>query len=324
VPKLVSEEDFIDAWRTFGSPAKVAKFLGLKSMRSVYARRDRLMASGVDLRTRTAPGTPRLNYERTRTFEKRRDVEVKNGVVIVYSDAHFWPGTASLAYQALVELLPSLKPKAVIANGDLLDGNRISRHEPRGWLSGPTVREELEVLVERQNEIRDRAGKGCKLFRTLGNHDVRFERYIKMHAPELEDIRGTALEDFIPDWPCSWSVAINGNTLIKHRWKSGVHAPYRNTVEGGWNFVTGHLHSQKAMPFTDLRDDVRFGVDAGCLADPDHDAFDYTEDAPTGWRSGFVVLTYSDGHLLWPEFCTVARGRAWFRGAPVLGVRCAA
>lgn len=310
----VSDEDFISTWHSLGSPAAVSKFLDL-SIRQVYQRRNSLAEKGVDLST--TPAVPNKTYQRTQTFEKRRDLEVRNGTAIVYGDAHFWPSRPSVAYLALVELIPTIRPVAIIANGDLLDGARISRYPPRGWHDTPSVRDEIVTLTERQDEIRARAGPKCKLYRTLGNHDVRFERYIATHAPELEDIRGTALEDFIPDWPCSWSVAINENTLVKHRWKAGIHAPYRNTVESGWNIVTGHLHKMQVSPFTDLRDDIRFGVDAGCLADPDHDCFDYLEDAPQQWRSGFVVLTYRDGVLLWPEFCYVRDGRAWWRGEVV-------
>jgi hypothetical protein len=69
--------------------------------------------------------------------------------------------------------------------------------------------------------------------------------------------------------------------------------------------VTGHLHSQKVTPFTDYTG-TRWGVDTGCLADPDHAAFtDYTEDAPKNWRSGFAVLTFYKDRLLPPELVTV-------------------
>lgn len=156
---------------------------------------------------------------------------------------------------------------------------------------------------------------GCLMVenRTLGNHDVRFERYIAMHAPELEDIKGTALEDFIPDWPCSWSVAINNSVMVKHRIAGGAHAIYNNTIKSGWSTVTGHLHALNVRRFSDYNG-LRFGVDTGCLADPDSDAFDYTEDSPKDWASGFAVLSFDNSRLLWPEICYVDKGRVWFRG----------
>jgi hypothetical protein len=318
VPKRVSDDDFIAAWAQYGGPDAVSKATGL-SIRSVYSRRNNLVEKGHNLATRTTnPCKGKVAAIRhTQTFERRRKFNIRNGKVIVFSDAHYWPGEPSLAHLALLEVIRREKPTLVVANGDVLDGARITRHEPRGWMSTPTVKEELDVLVERMGEIEDAAGPGTILARTLGNHCIRLERWLVTRTPEVEDLPGTRLEDYIPRWPCSWSVQINDDTIIKHRWKGGIHATYRNTLESGFNIVTGHLHSMKAAPYTDLRDEIRWGVDAGCLADPDHDCFDYVEDNPTNWRSGFVVLTFRDGRMLWPEFCYRYRGAAWFRGEMV-------
>ena len=41
---------------------------------------------------------------------------------------------------------------------------------------------------------------------------------------------------------------------------------------------------------------------AGTLADPGGPQFiDYMEDNPANWRSGFIILTFNEGRLLWPE-----------------------
>jgi hypothetical protein len=58
-------------------------------------------------------------------------------------------------------------------------------------------------------------------------------------------------------------------------------------------------------------------VDTGTLADPLGPQFEnYLEQSPTNWRSGFVVLTFKDGRLLWPEVVKVfAPGLIEFRGA---------
>lgn len=38
----------------------------------------------------------------------------------------------------------------------------------------------------------------------------------------------------------------------------------------------------------------------------------------TDWRAGFVVLTYKDGRLLWPDVChVVAPGVVEFRGTEI-------
>jgi hypothetical protein len=65
--------------------------------------------------------------------------------------------------------------------------------------------------------------------------------------------------------------------------------------------VTGHLHSLKVTPWSDYTGD-RYGVDSGTLAETDGPQFiNYVEASPVNWRSGFVVLTFKDGRLLWPE-----------------------
>ena len=68
--------------------------------------------------------------------------------------------------------------------------------------------------------------------------------------------------------------------------------------------VTGHLHSARVSPFTDYNG-TRYGVDTGCVAEPDHKAFiDYTEDSPKNWRSATAFFTFKDGNLMMPELVT--------------------
>jgi hypothetical protein len=79
--------------------------------------------------------------------------------------------------------------------------------------------------------------------------------------------------------------------------------------------VTGHLHSLKVTPLNDLKG-IRWGVDTGTLADPYGPQFsDYTELNPVDWRSGFAVLTFHEGRLMWPEIAHVIdEGMGEFRG----------
>lgn len=244
----------------------------------------------------------------------RKEVSLQDGVVLVASDMHYWPGEPSTAHRAFVKFCKKLKPAIVVMNGDVLDASSISRHPPIGWNHIPSVKEELDVCQERLREIH-KAAPQSKRFWPLGNHDARFETRLAQVAPEFKDVHGISLADHFPDWIGCWSVHLNGNTVIKHRYKGGVHSPYNNTVSSGMSIITGHLHSQKVTPFTDYNG-TRYGVDTGCLADPHHDAFtDYTEDNAKDWRSGFCVLTYRNGLLLYPELVTVwDQNTVQFRG----------
>jgi hypothetical protein len=234
----------------------------------------------------------------------RKEVVLRDGVILVASDFHYWPGKPSTAHRAFIRFCKKLRPAVIVANGDVFDGCSISRHPPINWNKLPTVKEELEVCQERLREIVKAAPKARCIW-GLGNHDARFEVKLAQVAPEFKDVHGVSLSDHFPDWEPCWAVHVNDNTVIKHRYKGGSHAPYNNTVSAGRSIITGHLHSQKVIPYTDYSG-TRYGVDTGCIADPLHDAFtDYTEDNSKDWRSGFCVLTYRNGCLLYPELVTV-------------------
>lgn len=272
------------ALQQYGSKAAAARALGIPTT----TLKDRLAAA-----SRPIP-----------SVKGRKELEVQNGTVIIFSDAHYWPGEPSTAHRALVKFCRDLKPAVVVCNGDAIDGSSISRHPPIGWESCPSVKEELEVCQERLGEI-VAAFSEAERYWLLGNHDARFETRLAQVAPEFRDIHGIHLHDHFPGWQRGWTLRINNTVTITHRIGGGENAPLNNTIKSGMSTVTGHLHSAKVIPFTDYSG-TRYGVDTGCLADIYHPAFQsYLEDNPRNWRSGFCVLTFVDGSLLMPELCLV-------------------
>ncbi len=246
---------------------------------------------------------------------QRQTVDIANGIAIVFSDAHFWPGIITTAHKAVVHFCRELKPKLVVNNGDAIDGATISRHPPIGWENRPKLVDEIIAAQQRLGEIRDAAPKAMRTW-NLGNHDGRYETRLAAVAPEFAKIHGVHLKDhFGDDWKSAWSTWVNGDTVIKHRLKGGIHATHNNTVAAGKHIVTGHLHSLKVTPWTDYNG-TRFGVDTGTTADVYGPMFtDYMEDGPRSWRSGFVVLTFHKGRLLWPEIVhVIGKKQVQFRG----------
>lgn len=242
------------------------------------------------------------------------EIEVFDGTVLVFSDAHYFPGPASTAHRGLLVLAKKLKPKAIICNGDAFDGASISKYPRIGWDNKPSVKEELEAVTERLGEI-ERAAPGAELIWPLGNHDSRFETYLASHAPQYEGIPGFHLKDWFPHWKPCWACFINSSVVVKHRFKGGIHSAHNNTLWAGKTIITGHDHMLKVTPFADLNG-LRWGVNTGTLADPyDVQFADYTELNPVNWTSGFVVLTFRHGELLWPELAyVVGEGKLAFRG----------
>lgn len=289
-----TDDEFIDAWSRLQSATKVAAALGM-SIRRVNTRRRQIEAE----RQIQLNAAHRIYGNQT----GRVDLGVLNGTVIVFSDAHFW-GSRTTSHKGLIWAIKTLKPQAVICNGDAFDGASISRHPRIGWTKQPSVLEELKACGDALGEIEEvtkKARHNAWLVWCLGNHDARYENFLAAHASQYEHVKGFQLRDHFPAWRPAWACWVNEGTVVKHRYKGGIHATHNNTVNSGLNIVTGHLHSLKVTPFTDYRG-TRYGVDTGCLAEPDGKQFsDYLEMNPTNWRSGFAVLTFKDGELLMPE-----------------------
>jgi hypothetical protein len=306
--RKATDEQLLEALTTTRSPVKLARMFDM-SERAVIGRIRKLGIPPLSYAERgDAPKTP------LRIAHGRIDMKVSDGVVVVFSDAHYFPGVISTAHRALLKLIEQLKPVAVCANGDVFDGAGISRHPRIGWDSKPGVMDELKAVKARMDEI-EAVSKGAQLIWQLGNHCARFETYLAANAPQFEGVKGFTLKDHFPFWRPCWGLWVNDDVVIKHRMRGGIHATHNNTVNAGVTMVTGHLHSLKVTPFSDYRG-TRFGVDTGTLADPYGPQFsDYTELGPTNWRSGFAVLTFRDGKLMWPELVHVLEeGVAEFRG----------
>lgn len=207
-----------------------------------------------------------------------------------------------------------MQPRAVVMNGDAADFPRISRHTPIGWEHHSEVVLEIEAIKERLGEL-ERAAPNAKRFWPLGNHDQRYETRLATIAPEYARMHGFCLKDHFPFWHPCWSVWFNDSVVVKHRFKNGLHAAMNNTLWAGKSIFTGHLHRGVTYPLTDYNG-TRYGSDTGFLADNFGPQFvNYTEDNPTNWRSGFVVLTFWRGRLLWPELVHVIDdGLIEFRG----------
>lgn len=294
-----SDADFINLFEQHGA-AETARRLGIGERR-IHERRARLEPKIGRQLVPPSIRTTRVGAEHA----ARLRFDIKNGVAIVGSDAHIWPGPMTTAMRAFVKFCKELSPQVVVMNGDVMDLPQISRHPPIGWESHPTVADEIEAAKEQLHNVELAAKRSCNLVWTLGNHDSRFETRLATIAPEYARMHGFHLKDHFPAWSACWSVWINDDVVIKHRWKGGQGATRANALNAGKSMVTGHLHSSKVTPLSDYNG-TRYGVDTGCLANPSHPAFtDYTEDSPKDWRSGFAVLTFHKGKLLMPELVQV-------------------
>lgn len=309
----VSDEVFLEAWQRLGTSDLVATELGV-TRRSVQRRKKTMEA--------IYPEAPRVQTPTVASFYRREhnartDCTLENGIIIVGSDVHKWPGPNTVAQQAFINVIAELRPQMIVINGDLFDGAGVSRWPKSSFGHKlPTVNEELDAVHKYLSEI-EAVAQGAKRWWTLGNHDMRFESRLANLVPEFEGVPGFSLQEQFPLWPMSMSMMVNDNIMIKHRFRNGIHATYNNTLVSGKNIVTGHLHRLQATVFTDY-DGSRWGIDTGTLGDTDGPQMAYGEDNPANHCSGFAVLTIVNGKLIHPEFCAVQGDKAFFRGKEVI------
>jgi hypothetical protein len=298
-----TDMEFIQLWGQLQSATKIAKHLGINN-RAAHLRR-RWIEKEYNM-VLTANDLRGMQYDKNKpkSFSPLKQVELGmlDGPIVVFSDAHFIPHQRTTAFKGLLYMIQTLAPAAVICNGDAFDGASISRHDVTEQ-PATTVIQELKACQGALGEIEEvakAARHNVKLLWTWGNHDVRFGNRLAQHAPQYKEVLGFKLTDHFLDWEFCWAVWPTDDVIIKHRYKSGVHATHNNTVQSGKSIITGHLHSLKVTPFSDFNG-VRFGVDTGTLAETDGPQFTYAELNPSNHRSGFVVLNFFNGELLWPE-----------------------
>lgn len=320
--KLPDDNTFAEEFSVIGPKGMARKYE--VALNNVYMHRRR-----VEERTGRpihAPATLANGYNPIDAGE-RLALRIQNGTVLVGSDCHYWRGIISTSHRGFVKACKLLKPSAVIMNGDILDGSSISR-----WPAGSfqeyghrmSVKEELDVCRERLGEILEALPDDCHKIWTLGNHDARFESRLASVAPEYSEVPGFTLKEHFSEWQHAWSCWINDDVIVKHRGKGGVHAVRNNVVNAisGKTVVTGHLHSLKVTPVTGYPDTADgfpltvYGVDTGTMAPTYGPQFqNYIEDGVRDWREGWVVLTFVDGRLLWPEVAhVIEHGKMQFRG----------
>ena len=245
------------------------------------------------------------------TYPQQLEVTFDNGVVLIGSDAHIWPGPETVMMKAFVAVSRKLKPDVIVLNGDILDGAKVSRHGSLLNAHAPKLSAEIDAATKWIAKLQPSKHR----IWTMGNHDQRVDHYLANNAPELDDYAGR-ISDRFPTWEFCWAVNING-VEIRHRFRSGIHAGWNNALHSGVTTITGHTHQLQVTAVRN-RNGTHWGIEDGMLGDPSHKCFEYGEGTPSRAQPGFLVLSFIDGVLMPPEMCELINGEPVFRGKHVL------
>ena len=212
----VSDAQLIEAYQRLGSTLKVSKELGI-SDRSVRRRKVKLNHKLHIPITVTKP----VFYRRE--HNARTDCTIENGVFLIGSDVHIWPGELTVGQKSFISVAESIQPSGIFLNGDVFDGAGISRWPKSSFGHKlPTVKEELDAVHLFLNQVK-KASPFSKRWWLICNHDMRFESKLANLVPEFEGVPGFSLQEQFPEWPMSISMMVNNNLMIKHRYHNGIH-----------------------------------------------------------------------------------------------------
>lgn len=290
-----------------GNAAALGRMLGL-SPSTVKSQLDTARSKFSELFEYDAGQTHKRLHEWT--IPQMISHDIGDGIVMVGNDLHIWPGEMPLMWKAFCSVAHKLKPKAIVLNGDMLDGARVSRHGALLGARAPKIDEEIDAL----HACLAMLPKSSLRIWTIGNHDQRVNNYLAANAPEMDSYVGR-LEDRFAQWEFAYA-AMLGDVEVRHRFRGGIHTGWNNALHAGISIITGHTHQLQVTAVRN-RNGSHWGVETGMLGDPRSRAFEYHEGQPSRAHEGFVVLSYDDGALMPPEFCEMVRGRPVFRGKPV-------
>lgn len=302
---------FAQLWPVCQNPQEVAERTGIatRDMRNILRyRRQAEEAYGITLPPHKDPSKAPRYLPQTHSYR----VHDSPVTLLIFSDAHFWPGVPCPAWQVALRIAHEHQPDYVIDNGDSMDGATVGRHPPTMWEDRPTLREELDEVRMRLAEMKSVTPR-AKHLRTVGNHDTRLEAILAQRVPEFRKMPSTTVSEMVPDWEHHTSHIFNNHLLIKHRILGGDNAALRNTQRAGISTITSHTHVMAIRALTDFRG-LRYGCETGTIAYKYGPQFQYAEDNPRNWQEGFLFVTVFPDKILPEQVIVGDDGAAFFRG----------
>ena len=316
--KGITDQQVIDVYKLYQSPMLVRQKLGISH--SCLNRRRKVIEERYGI---TLPVIDRRAAYNTVAVDHSTAVArytITDGTILVGSDLHIWPQERPTMQRAFLHFALRLTPDAIVLNGDVMDGAKISRFASIGWEQKPELWQELEAAVDYLGDLESASPK-AKRFWPAGNHDLRLDSKLANVAPEYAKLKGVHLKDHFERWTPCWRLDVNDDLVLRHRELGGEHADYRNVVMAGKSIGTGHDHRLGVVLYHNYTG-LKFGFRSGYMCEsPDDPQFvHYLEGKVPNWWPGFVVLTFKDGRLLMPEICIKhphGEGQVQWRGEVV-------
>lgn len=180
----------------------------------------------------------------------------------------------------------------IILNGDIIDCYQLS-----SFVRDPTKRNmkfEVEMTIDFLTTLREAFPKALIIYK-FGNHEERWEKYLKAHAAELFDIDEFRLE-YILKLKENNIICVKDKRIIKcgklniihgheYRGGGGVNPARWLQLRAHTNVLCGHFHRASEHISRDMNKDVNGSWSAGCLCEL-HPEYMPLND----WTHGFTYI----------------------------------
>lgn len=186
-----------------------------------------------------------------------------NDKIIVFGDCHF-PFQNNTGIYKAIEYGLHKEVNTIILNGDMLDMYQLSKFTKDG--RKPNVEYELEMYWEFLINLRETFPNALIIWK-FGNHEMRWDAYLKINAPLLFDIDTSGLENYYPLGSLNIKVipdkrrilAGDLNILHGHEFGGGVGNvnPARTmSLKAKANTLVNHFHRSSSHKEVDVNGNV--------------------------------------------------------------------
>jgi len=239
------------------------------------------------------PATPTFKQLPQSDAKERGIVPVLGDKVLCLYDVHV-PYHDTKALHCAINEGVRRKCDTIFLGGDIIDAYEISRFEKskfkRNW------KEELQLTKQFFSFLRYKF-RNARIYYIFGNHEMRFDAYIKKNASALEgleEIQFRALLDFdkfgiIEVSPADTAQYRGLNLVHGHDWPGGVSSPV-NVARGLYmraktSAMCGHSHQTSEHTETDMNGKMTTCWSVGCLSELRPDYAKYSK-----YNNGFAII----------------------------------
>lgn len=219
-----------------------------------------------------------------------------NNNILVLSDVHL-PYQNNKALTLALDYGKKENINTILLLGDIMDMHKASFHE-----QDPKKRDltyEFEICRQFLDVLKN-AFPNAKIFYKEGNHEVRWERFLRVKAPIVLDMQEFRLQTILKlgergiTWIANNQVmkigklyAIHGN---EYKGSGGINAARTLWLRSGESTICGDKHKTQTMLKTNISGKVHGTFVIGCLCELNPDYLTLNE-----WNLGFAVIKVLKG-----------------------------